>query len=115
MAKLTENQKREFKLCLEMLNAEKLPYAFAYNREYGRAYMAKYTGPMKTHYKIVVSYCGAKDTFKKKIGFIACADKLFGNEMGVVMPVPAEYTINDCLYDFISCNSPIDNLYLETI
>ena len=114
MAKLTAIQKYEFKLCLEMVSDEKLSYAFAFNREYGRAYMAVYTGPMKTHYKIVVSYCGAKDTFKKKIGFIKCADKLFENNQGVIMPVTGN-TINDCMYDFISCNFPIDNHLLETM
>lgn len=114
MAKLTATQKSEFKLVVEMLKEEKLPHAFAFNREYGRSYMATYTGPMKTHYKIVVSYCGKNDSFKKKIGFVECSEKLFGNNQGVIMPVTGA-TIDMCMYDFISSNFPIDNLLLETM
>ncbi len=71
-----------------------------FSREKGVTFLAFYTSPMCNHVKIIVAYCGPKDTFKKKIGFNTCVTKMYDNE-GILMKVPSRcYAIGDNLQAF---------------
>lgn len=108
MAKLTWVQKEAFATNKKMMDSDFTPYAFLFNRESGVSAMAVFTGKMWNHYRVVVSYCGPNDEFKKKIAFNECVNKLIDNDQGVIMLVDGMVTIDDCLMYFLECNFPYD-------
>lgn len=101
MAKLTTLQKSAFNDLKESMDAQG-EYVFFFDRENGISAMAVFTGNMKKHVRIVVVYCGEKDTFKKKIGFIECARRM-KESAGVVMPADS-YFLGACLNEFLTIN-----------
>lgn len=113
MAKLNSLQKERFAINKEMMDSDFTPYAFAFNRETGVSAMAVFTGKMWKHYRIVISYCGPNDEFKKKIAFNECVAKLIDNDQGVIMPAH-RMTINQCLENFMIDNFP-DSWDLEML
>ena len=78
MAKLTATQKSEFKFNVEMLNKRfgVNNWACRYSKEEGVTILAFYIGPMQNHFKVIATYCGYNDTFKKKIGLNECVKKM---------------------------------------
>ena len=101
MAKLSTYQKHLFAINKDYMD-EEYNYAFRFDRESGRSYMAIFTSPMEKHFKIVVSYCGDNDIFKKKTAFNECVAKL-QNDNGVILPTCGA-TLEDCLIEFIYNN-----------
>jgi hypothetical protein len=94
MAKLNKAQKEGFACCKEEMESA----VFMFDRKTGRSFMAEYTGALKNHARLVVSYCGTNDTFKKKVGFIECAAKLSTGE-GVILPSQGD-TLASVISDF---------------
>lgn len=108
MAKLNSLQKERFAINKEMMDSDFTPYAFAFNRETGVSAMAVFTGKMRKHYRVVVSYCGPNDSFKKKIAFNECVNKLIDNAQGVIMSAEGRtiegMAIEERLHYFLECN-----------
>lgn len=107
MTKLNSLQKERFAFYKEMMDSDFVPYAFLFNRESGISAMAVFTGKMWKHYRVVISYCGPNDEFKKKIAFNECVAKLIDNDQGVIMPANG-MEIEDCLIYFLESNFPYD-------
>lgn len=108
--KLTSYDKERFLMSLDYMQESygfetQHNWAFRYSRELGISIMALYTdNKYKKHIKVIISYCGAEDVFKKKLGFIECYNKL-ENGAGVIIPAQSFPAIDE-LYDFIDKQFP---------
>ena len=111
MAKLTANQKTAFTHCKEGMKG--VEFEFKFNRKLGISILAVFTGPLKTHYKIIVSHCGENDEFKKKIGFTECVMK-YVRGGGVVLKVFENTHLDILIDEFAECLLDILPYELET-
>lgn len=103
MAKLTKLQKEHFAQAYSMLVKQKGNMSFFFEPASGISALAIYTGPMRKHFKVVVSYCGGTDTFKKKLALIECFNKIEDGG-GITMCTLGDTTIENCLLNFMDNN-----------